>query len=314
MKAILLRNYGEANKLLEVDVQVPSCGPQDVLVEVHAAGVTLTDVQIRKGFFAGVWGLNPPFIPGWDYSGRVAHIGANVTQFQPDDRVFGMLLAQGAYAEYLVAGPENVCRMPDDWSFAEAAAFPLAATTAYKAIVEAGSLRRGERLLVLGASGGVGSFAILTGLALGAHVTGSASESKLSYILGLGADALPSDPNPSLWPAHSADLIFDGIGPSMDAVIGQCLRPGGRVVRISGPPPSVAALQAQGIAAQFVGTEPNAERLRQVAQLALQHNWKIPVDRTYPLAGVRQAQEALERRTARGKVVLQIRDDLSSHA
>lgn len=314
MKAIQLRNYGEVNKLLEVEVQAPTCGPQDVLVEVHAAGVTLTDVQIRKGFFAGIWGLNPPFIPGWDYSGVVIKVGQEVTAYQSGDRVFGMLLAQGAYAEYLVAGPDHVCHMPADWSFAEAAAFPLAATTAYKAIVEAGAVQRGERLLVLGASGGVGSFAILVGSALGAHVTGSASESKLNYIRGLGADALLSDPDPSLWPAHSADLIFDGIGPSMDAVITKSLRPGGRVVRISGPPPSVAALQALGLSVQFVGTEPNSERLRRVAQIAIEHNWKIPIDRTYPLAGVRQAHEALERRTARGKIVLQIRDGIPSHA
>ncbi len=308
MKAIQLRGYGGVDQLHVVDAEPPLPAEEEVLVEVHAAGVTLTDVYIRLGYFDGVWGLKPPLIPGWDYAGIVQKVGAAVQRFRPGDRVFGMRNAQGAQAQFLTAGPENISHIPEHWPLLEAAAFPLAATTAFKAIVEAGRLTATEHILIFGASGGVGSFGVLLAKSLGATVTGVASAAKQSYLEQFGALPLASTADEMVWRTQAADLILDAVGPAMDPFIEKALAPGGRVIRIAGPPDSVAALNQRGIAASFVGTEPNAARLAKVAALADAHAWKIPVDRAYPLAGIRLAHEALEGRKVQGKVVLQVRD------
>ena len=309
MKAIRVNSYGDSSVLRYEDHELPSLLPGQSLVEIYAAGVTLTDIWIRQGLFDGVWGLSVPYTPGWDYAGVVRIAGSDAPDLSIGQLVFGMLPGQGTYAEFAAVASESVAAVPREFDFESAAAFPLAATTAYKALVEVGQVVEGEKVLILVAAGGVGSFAVQLSKSLRAIVVGAAAVAKHSYVRGLGADwLLDSASSISAWREVGADLILDTVGPAADGILATALKPGGRVVRIAGPPASVAALNARGIQATFSGTEPNSERLRLVAAMAGAHNWSIPVSRRFPLSHAALAHQALEQRTVEGKIVLQVRD------
>ncbi len=305
MKAIVVARYGDADQLQLADLPTPTPAPDEILVANHAAGVVLTDVYIRQGMFDGIWGLHTPYIPGWDFAGIVTQVGAAVREFVPGDRVFGMRAGQGCYAEAVLAGEQQLALIPAGWTMTQAAAFPLAATTAYKALAEVGQVRQGQRVLVLGAAGGVGSFGVLLAKSCGALVIGAASAGKHAYLAGLGAQPFDTATAPADWSTLGADLIFDTIGPAMDEQIIAALRPGGKVVRIAGPP-GPQPLAATGMDIEFVGTEPSATRLAAVAAIAARDSWPIPVAKLLPLASASEAHRALEARQVTGKIVLEI--------
>lgn len=305
MKAIVVARYGDADQLQVADLPTPQPGANEVLVANHAAGVVLTDVYIRQGFFDGVWGLQTPYIPGWDFAGVVTQTGSEIRNFVPGDRVFGMRAGQGCYAESVLAGEQQLALIPSGWTMTQAAAFPLAATTAYKSLVETGHMRQGQRVLVLGAAGGVGSFGVLLARSSGATVIGAASTGKHAYLSSLGAQVFDASASLADWGTLAADLIFDTIGPAMDEQVIAALRPGGKVVRVAGPP-GPQPLAATGMDIEFVGTEPNATRLTAVATIAARDSWPIPVAKTLPLAQASEAHRALEARQVTGKIVLEI--------
>ncbi|SDK39741.1 NADPH:quinone reductase [Nonomuraea maritima] len=196
MKAYVLRSYGSPDALQLTDVPVPVPGPGEVLVRVRATSVQPWDWHFMRGepyvarLMPGGPGLRRPRITilGADVAGQVEAVGPGATEFQPGDEVFGMLPEGGAFAEYVCVPQRDLAPKPGTLSFEEAAAVPLAACTALLAVRDAGRVRPGHRVLVNGASGGVGTFAVQLAKAYGAHVTGVCGGRNADLVRSLGAD------------------------------------------------------------------------------------------------------------------------------
>ena len=195
MKAFILNSYGPPENLALTDVDTPTPRPNEVLVRVRAASVQPYDWHHMRGepyvarLLPGTLGLRKPKISilGADVAGQVEEVGADITAFRPGDRVFARL-EHGGFAEYACVDADRLARMPADVSFEEAAAVPLAASTALIALRDAGRVEPGQRVLVNGASGGVGTFAVQLGKAFGAHVTGVCSARHVELVRSIGAD------------------------------------------------------------------------------------------------------------------------------
>jgi NADPH:quinone reductase-like Zn-dependent oxidoreductase len=192
MAAIVQDRYGEPSEVLRFDqIPRPSAGPDEVLVHVHAAGVDQGVWHLVAGLPYAVrlagYGLRAPkvHVPGGDMAGRVAGVGADVTGFDVGDEVYGF--GRGTFAQYAVARPGKLSRKPANLTFEQAAAVPVSGVTALQAL-RRGHVREGQSVLVLGASGGVGTFAVQIAKALGAEVTGVASTGKVDLVRSLGAD------------------------------------------------------------------------------------------------------------------------------
>ncbi len=191
MNAVVQDRYGEADVLGMGVVPVPAIGPSEVLIEVHAAGVDRGTWHLMTGrpYLARLaFGFSRPKnpVPGLDVAGRVVAVGAAVTRFAPGDAVFG--IARGSFAEYAAAEEGKLAHKPESISFAQAGVATVSGITALQALTDVGGLHAGQRVLILGASGGVGTYAVQLAKAFGAEVTGVASARNLDLVRGLGAD------------------------------------------------------------------------------------------------------------------------------
>jgi len=191
MQAISQRHYGPASVLETLELEAPAITADQVLVRVRAAGVNPGDWAIMRGLpyiARPIYGLRSPKqgIRGTDVAGIVDSVGSGVTSFKPGDEVFGS--AEGSYAEYAVADPGKIAMKPANLTFEQAAVVPMSGTVALQALRDHGKVGPGQRVLVNGASGGIGTFAIQIAKALGAHVTGVASTRNLELVRSLGAD------------------------------------------------------------------------------------------------------------------------------
>lgn len=238
MRAVVQERYGHADVLELREVPTPRPGADEVLIEVHAAGVdrgvehlmTGEPYLVRLGF-----GLRRPRqpIPGLDVAGRVVALGSAATRFQVGDEVMG--IARGAYAELAVAAEAKLVHKPRRLGFAEAAVAPISGSTALQALTDHGRLQPGERVLVLGASGGVGSYAVQLAVAMGAHVTGVASGAKAEMVRALGAERVIDHRRQHVdadGPVY--DLIIDAGGRNPLRRLRRALTREGRLVIVGG--------------------------------------------------------------------------------
>lgn len=186
MKAVRYYTHGAADVLIVEKVAIPSISDHEVLVKVHACGVNPGDWQIRSGLAGDAFPL--PYVPGWDISGVVDQVGLAVTTFQVGDEVFGMTANSGGCAEYAVVPANQLARKPPSIDYNQAAAIPMSAFTAWHALFEQGNLEQDQTVLINGAAGGVGHFAVQLAKAGGARVIGVASTGKESFVRGLGVD------------------------------------------------------------------------------------------------------------------------------
>jgi NADPH:quinone reductase-like Zn-dependent oxidoreductase len=217
MQAIVQERYGGPEVLALREVPVPVAGGDEVLVKVHASAVNPGDWHLLRGKpfairLAG-YGLRRPkhAIPGQDMAGEVEAVGKNVTGFRPGDAVFGEV--HGAYAEYTAVPADAIARKPANLTFAEAAAVPVAGFTALQGLRDAGKLQPGQEVLINGASGGIGTFAVQIARALGAHVTGVCSSRNVAMVRALGADRVIDYGREDFTQgSHRYDLIFDLVG------------------------------------------------------------------------------------------------------
>jgi len=235
MKAITQDRYGSADVLELRDIEPPTIGDGDVLIRVEAAGVD-----------AGVWhlmtgtpylvrlatGLRAPKtrVRGMDVAGRVEAVGAKVTRFEPGDEVFGV--CEGAFADFAVAKPDKLVPKPTNVSAEQAAAVPTSATTALRALRDTGGVQSGQSVLVIGAGGGVGSFAVQLAKAFGAEVTGVCSTSKIDLVKSLGADHVVDYTQENI--TGSYDLILDIAGNRPLRTLRRLLTPRGTLVIVGG--------------------------------------------------------------------------------
>jgi NADPH:quinone reductase-like Zn-dependent oxidoreductase len=326
MKAILHTKYGPPDVLQLSEVEKPVPGDDEVLIKVHAASVNTADCYILKGepflvriIDGGI--LKPKYnIPGSDIAGQVEAIGRNVKQFQLGDEVFGNLSSygRGGFAEYVCA-PENALALkPDNISFDEAAAVPLAAVTALQGIRDIGKIRPGQKVLINGASGGVGTFALQLAKFFGAEVTAVTSTNKVEMANSIGADHVIDYTQEDFTQSGQLyDLIIAVNGYHSIFDYKRALSPRGMYIMIGGSLPQMFQAMLIGPCISMTGSKkigtvslrPNQEDLVFMKEL-LEAGKVVPViDRRYLLNEVPDALKYLEEGHALGKVVITVEHD-----
>ncbi|MER7187971.1 NADP-dependent oxidoreductase [Streptomyces hyaluromycini] len=310
MRAVSQDTLGAPDVLHEVRRARPEPGVGQILVAVHAAGLNPTDAQHRRlGLFLG----EPPFTLGWDVSGVVESVGLGVSLFQPGDEVFGMLPypdGAGAYAEYVTGPVRAFVPKPAALSHAEAAALPMAGLVAWQTLVETAHVQRGQRVLVLGAAGGVGHVAVQLAKARGAYVLGTASTAKSDFVRGLGVDeVIDYSTTDVAKEARDIDVVLDLVGGADRLRSLETLRPGG--ILVSSLPvdfDEVTARAAElGVRATNIVVEHDHAGMTGIAALAESGRLRARIAATYPLAAAADAHADAETGRTTGKLVLTVR-------
>jgi NADPH:quinone reductase-like Zn-dependent oxidoreductase len=311
MRAAVFDQPGGPEVLRVAEVDRPEPIPTEVLVRVHAAGVNPVDWKTRSG--KGMVALlgDPPYLLGWDVSGVVEEAGPGVTRFAAGDAVYGMPLfprRAGAYAEYVAAPSRQFARIPDGLDHVHAAALPLAALTAWQALVDTAGIEPGQRVLVHAASGGVGHLAVQIAKAQGAEVLGTARAEKHDFLEDLGIDRA-IDYTQGAWEeeAGEVDVVLDLIGTTE---YGQrsltALKPGGLLIMVpSGADRSVLEqAEGQGKRATGILVEPDGHALEDLAALVAAGRLRAEVSDVFALEDAARAHEQGEQGRTRGKLVL----------
>ena len=303
MKAVVINEYGDNDKLQFIDVTRPQPQAGEVLVKVHAAGVNPVDWKIRGGMGARL-GLTLPIRLGGEIAGTIETVGEGVGDFTEGDAVYG-IIKSGGFAEYAIAKTGDVAPKPACLDFVPAAAVPLGALTAWQAIFDLANLDRGQRLLITGASGGVGSLAVQLAKAKGAHVTGTASGRNEEFVRDLGADEFVDyTKQPFEEAVKDVDVVFDTVGGDTFQKAFHTLKKGGFLVTSVAFPADEA--QGFGVRAARVQCKPDAGQLAAIRALVDAGKVKAHVATVLPLAEVKQAFQLSESRRTRGKIVLQV--------
>ncbi|GIJ46091.1 NADPH:quinone reductase [Virgisporangium aliadipatigenens] len=310
MKAVTQQAFGGPEVLTVSRVPRPEPLPTEVLVRVRAAGVNPVDWKTRGGGgMAGVLG-GPPFTLGWDVAGTVERVGFGVTTLAPGDEVYGMPWfprAASAYAEYVTAPARHFARKPAKASFEEAAGVPLAALTAWQALVDTAAVGPGQRVLITAAAGGVGHLAVQFAKNLGAHVTAVAGARNQEWLRDLGADEVVDYGAVRVEEAvRDADVAVDLIGDNLEIV--RTLRRDGLLIAVpSGVSPQlVAAAERVGVRATPILVEPDGAALRTIAALIDDGAVRVEVAKVFPLEEAGAAHAYGELGHTRGKIVLRV--------
>lgn len=314
MKAVLLKGFGGLEMLELADLPVPEPGPGEVLVRNLAVAVNPVDAKIRT---AGRWaGVEPPFVLGYDAAGVVAKVGPGVKGLKEGDEVyytpeiFGN--PHGTYAEYTPVPASIVAKKPKGLSFAEAAAIPLAGGTAWEAVVRRLGVRPGERVLVMGGAGGVGSFAVQFAKAAGTFVIATASEAHLPTLTALGADLALDYRGPwaqavlEATEGEGVDAAFETAGEGLVERVIPVVRPFGRIATILPPQGNLAGLYTKNQTLYGIFLTREEKRLREMAPLFERGQAKPLLDEVLPfsLENLRKAHARMDSGHGRGKIVL----------
>nr|WTE04991.1 NAD(P)-dependent alcohol dehydrogenase [Streptomyces anulatus] len=314
MRAALYDRYGPPEVLYEGRVPVPVRQPGEVLVRVHAASVNGGELYGRAGKVRLVTGRRFPQRTGLDFVGEVAEVDPTVTGPRAGDRVWGLLgRTFGSAAEYVSVRPRQIAYAPGNVTPTEAVSLLAGGTTSLTALRDKAGLRAGERLLVRGASGGVGSVAVQLGKALGAHVTGLASAKNLDFVRDLGADEALDHRATPLAGLDRYDVIMDTVGTEHRA-LRQRLTAGGRLVSIAfdidHPVRSVGYLLGSAVhgrrRVRFFSGNPKHDLLAELTAYVERGDLRPVVDTVRPLAEIAAAHRALEAGGVRGKHVIQL--------
>ncbi len=315
MKAVVIRRYGSAEVLQSEDVAQPQIQPNQLLVKVHASSVNPIDWKTRQGMLSLLSGNNFPLILGFDLAGEVVAVGSQVRSFQPGDTVYGCAnFPGGAYAEF-AAVPENlIAPKPTNLTFEEAATVPLAALTALQALRDQGNIKSSQTVLINGASGGVGMFAVQIAKALGTEVTGVCSTRNLEFVKSLGADRV-IDYTQEDFTADRVqyDIIFDAVGKRSLSKCKRVLKPEG--IYISTLPTPEVLIQSlltaffPGQKAKFVIERPNTEDLVYLKELIEAGKVRTVIDRSFPLAELAAAHSYSESERTVGKIAIVMLQD-----
>lgn len=306
MKAARIHAYGDADQIRIEDAPLPAIGPDDVLIRAVAASVNPVDWKIRRGYLEKMLPYDMPLTLGWDVSGIVESVGADVTTFTPGDAVYSRpdIRRNGTYAEYVAVRAREVALKPATISHVEAASLPLVSITAWEALITTAGMQPGQRVLIHAGAGGVGSIAIQLAKAKGAHVTATASSAKSALVRSLGADEVVDYRDPAAFAAaRDMDIVFDTIGGDTQDASWAMLKPGGFLVSII-TPPSAERAQAEGKRAGFVFIDPNAAILRDLAELVDAGQIRPLIGGEFRLDDAAKAQLASETGRTTGKIVL----------
>lgn len=310
MKAVQIQEYGSADVLKINEIDTPQCKPDEVLIKVKAAGINPIDWKVRQGIYAEAFDLHFPIILGWDMAGVVESVGAQATNFNAGDEVYGLIdfpNAGNCYAEYLCAKADQIWLKPKDCNFEQAAACPLVALTAWQILFDVGQLQAGEKVLIHAGSGGVGHVAIQLAKAKGATVYTTCSQSKASLAKDLGADFIIDYNQVNFEDKLSElDLVLDTVGPEIAKRSFSVLKNGGRLVSIASQITEDLQQLAdeKQIMAQWHLVQPSQAQLKEITQLANDGQFKTFVSEVIPFSEISQAHQKIESGHTQGKIVL----------
>ena len=309
MKAIVAHEYGGPEVLKFEEVPRPEPKENEALVRVIASGVNPADPLTLSGKYAREFGTHLPLIPGYDIAGIVEKAGVKVTKLKAGDAVYGYPTFGGGWAEYNTVTEGEVAAKPASLSFAEAAAVPMGALTAWQALVDVAQLRAGQTILIHGGSGGVGSFAVQIAKARGARVIATASTANQDLLKQLGADvAIDYTKTRFEEIAKDVDAVLDPVGKETLARSYGVVKKGGIVMSLVARPDPVE-LKKLEIRGAGISVHPDAEDLTEIAHLIDAGKIKPVVTKVLPLSeGIAAQQQAATHHT-RGKVVLRIADE-----
>jgi NADPH:quinone reductase-like Zn-dependent oxidoreductase len=285
VKAVAIRRFGGPDVLELLDLDPPEPGAEDVLIATRASGVGPWDTKLRAGLVGTDYAL--PWVIGSECAGVVEGTG---------EEVFAYAHIRGTYAEYVAVPAAWTAPKPSPLSFEAAAALPLAGTTAHQAVTEDLGVQAGETLLVTGASGGVGGFAVQIGAACGAHVIATARPEGHEFVRSLGAEEVFASPHEV---GMRSDALLDCVGGELLPQALEGLRKDGRAVTLL--PPAVEDARVQ-----FVWGRPDGGRLRALAQLVEDGKLRVELEEVLPLEEAARAHELIEAGNRRGKLVLEI--------
>jgi len=307
MKAIRIHNFGDADVLKYEDVPEPRPGTGEMRIRIIAAGVNPVDWKIRRGMTGQ---LPLPMTLGLDVAGLVDMLGPDVRNFQPGDAVFGKATREhGGYAEYTVLEAATVARKPDSLSFVDAAAIPTAGLTAWQALFDKAGLMSEQTILIHGAAGGVGGFAVQFAKWKGAQVIGTATGEGIAFAKSLGADEVIDYRTQRFEEiVHDADVVLDTIGGDTQARSWSVLKAGGFLVTTVGLTTPEEA-EAHGVRATGFRSWTDSGELTQIAELIVQGHVQPMVTTVLPLTAAMQAQQMSESGHVHGKIILRVAEE-----
>ncbi|MDC8106100.1 NADP-dependent oxidoreductase [Chryseobacterium sp. B21-037] len=309
MKAIIINEFGTADQLKIAEIEKPVITSDQVLIKVKAIGINPVETKIRAGSHISSKTLKFPAILGKDFSGIVEEVGKNVQNVEVGDAVFG--LATQTYAEYIAVSPEVFVKKPENITFEEAAAAPLAGLTAYQAIHDHLKVQSGEHILVQSAAGGVGHFAVQLAKIAGASVSGTASGKNIEFIKELGVD------QPIDYKNQRFEEILSDLDAALDTMGGEvlygsinCVKPGGKVVCLPSytkdDPKAIELAQKRNINLMWTMLTFKRESLIKLSELIEKGLLKIFVGEILPMNEIAEAHREIETHRTKGKIVVRI--------
>jgi len=313
MKAVFINQYGSTQVLQYEDMETPSINRDQLLVKVYASSVNPVDWKIRAGQLQFLTGYKFPMVLGFDVSGEVVAVGESVTRFQTGDKVYAYLdsLPGGAYAEYAAVSEQVACFKPDNMSYEQAAAVPLAAITALQSLRDLGQILPGHKVLINGASGGVGSFGVQIAKAFKAEVTAVCSTQNVELVKSLGGDRVIDYTVQDLTKDTSFyDIIFDAVGKESFSGCQNILKPNGVYVTTLPDPDSLVqsflTFLLPGKKSKLIVAQSNGQDLAYLKELIEGGKIRSVIDRTYSLEELAAAHAESEQGHVVGKLVIAV--------
>jgi len=307
MKAVRIHAFGNSGVLKYEDAPDPVIGPDEVLVKVHACGVNPLDWKIREGFLEQMAHHALPLTLGWDVAGTVEQAGELVRRFRKGDAVICRpdTMRNGGYAEYIAVKTLDLAPAPKSIPLDVAAGIPLASQAAWMALFEVGGLKKGQNVLIHGASGGLGTFAVQFAKIAGATVIGTTSAKNADMVRSLGADVTVDHVKDDFTKkVRDIDLVFDTIGGETQAKSWGVIRKGGVLVSSVGADEKAAA--AHGVSGRSFVLASNGARLEEISRLVDAVKVRVIVQKVFPLAEAKAAQDLSQSGHAAGKIILKI--------
>jgi len=302
MKAIRIHAYGDASQIKLEDAQRPQLKDNEVLVQIHDAGVNPVDWKIREGLRKSKSAF--PLTLGQDFAGEVMDVGSNVRVFQVGDKVLGV--APGAYAEFAAVPADHIALIPSDMDFKTAAGLPTPAMTAWQAVIDLGQIRKGQKVLVHGAGGSVGSLAMQLAIWRGGQVFVTAGSEDIGYLRDFKVSQIIDYKSQKFEElVKDIDLVIDVIGGETLKKSLSVLKDGGRLITTVGPIPEKETRE-KNITAIHFSMKSDGNQLGQLADLVTQGVLELRLGETYPLAKASQAQESVKKGHTHGKVILHV--------
>jgi len=333
MKAFIVERYGTRDGGRIGEVPDPEVREDDVLVQVHAAGVNLLDSKIRDGEFKLILPYRLPLILGNDVAGVVVRVGSRVRRFKPGDEVYARPDKDriGTFAEFISIKEESLAIKPKALTMEEAASIPLVSLTAWQVLVERANLKKGQKVLIHAGSGGVGTIAIQLAKHVGAVVATTTSTANLDWVKRLGADIVIDYSKDDFETfLQDYDVVLNSLGGEVLSKSLRVLRPGGKLISISGPPdPEFAKdmgaswivrqvmrllsyrirkkARRHGVNYSFLFMRASGDQLREIGSLIESGAIRPVVDRVFPFESTKEAMVYVEKGRAKGKVVVRVR-------